>query len=119
MDPTDRLREICLALPEAHEKLFGGHTTPTWRVRDKIFAMLAEDEGDGAVWLKAPLGAQAILIANDPDRFFSPPYVGPKGWIGIHLDATVDWEAVDDLIRDSYLMTAPKRIGALLIRESE
>src|SRR5439155_7768769 len=77
-----RLREICLALPEANEQLFGGHTTPTWRVRDKIFVMLSEDEG-GSMWCKAPPGAQAVLAGGDPDRFFSPRYVGPKGWVGI------------------------------------
>ena len=108
-----RLREICLALPEATEQLFGGHTTPTWRVRDKIFVMLSEDEG-GSVWCKAPPGAQAVLVGGDPDRFFSPRYVGPKGWVGIRLNNNPDWHLVQSLIEDSYHLTAPKRLAAQL-----
>ena len=110
-----RLREICLALPEATEQLFGGHTTPTWRVRDKIFVMLSEDEG-GSVWCKAPPGAQAVLVGGDPDRFFSPRYVGPKGWVGIRLNNNSDWPLVQSLIEDSYRLTAPKRLAAQLNR---
>jgi predicted DNA-binding protein (MmcQ/YjbR family) len=113
-DPLAALRKICLALPEANEQVFGGHTTPTWRVRDKIFAMQSGDDGGMSVWCKAPPGAQAVLVGSDPDRFFSPPYVGPKGWIGIRLDGKVDWDLVSDLVRDSYRMTAPKRLTAQL-----
>jgi len=107
----ERLRTICLALPEATEQVFGGHTTPTWRVRDKIFAMLSEDEG-GSVWCKAAPGAQGVLVGSDPERYFSPRYVGPKGWNGIRLGGTVDWDLVADLMRDSYRMTAPKRLAS-------
>jgi predicted DNA-binding protein (MmcQ/YjbR family) len=111
------LRAICLALPEATEQLFGGHTTPTFRVRDKIFAMFTNDHhGDGrvALWCKAPPGAQGVLVGSDPERFFAPPYVGPKGWIGVRLDRPVDWEEVEALVTDSYRMTAPKRLLAQL-----
>ncbi len=108
-----RLREICLALPEATESVFGGHTTPTFRVRDKIFAMLPEqDDGEMAVWCKAPAGAQAVLVGSDPERFFAPPYVGPKGWIGIRLGRGLDWDLVRDLIADSYRLVAPKRLAS-------
>ena len=109
-----RLREICLALPEATEKPFGGHTAPTWRVRDKIFAMCGgEYENEElALWCKAPPGAQEVLVGGDPQRFFVPPYVGHNGWIGVRLDRPVDWEMLGELIRDSYLMTAPKRLAA-------
>ncbi len=106
-----RLRNICLTLPEADEQVFGGHTTPTWRVRNKIFAM-SNDERGMNVWCKAPPGAQSVLVGSDPRRFFSPPYVGPKGWIGIRLGTGVDWDLVAGLIRDSYRMTAPKRLAA-------
>jgi hypothetical protein len=102
----DRLRTICLALPEAIEK-----TTweiPTFRVRDKIFAM-AHDPG--TVWCKAPRGVQTILVEAAPDRFFVPPYVGHKGWIGFRLDATTDWDEVTALILRSYRMTAPKKLA--------
>jgi hypothetical protein len=103
----DRLRAICLALPEAAEK--PTWDIPTFRIRDKIFAM-AHDPG--AVWCKAPRGVQAILIGAAPDRFFVPPYVGHKGWIGIHLDHSPDWDEVAALIGRSYRMTAPKRLAA-------
>jgi predicted DNA-binding protein (MmcQ/YjbR family) len=113
--PLARLRAICLALPEATERAFGGHTTPTFRVRDKIFVMQRDDDdGRAAMWCKAPPGAQAILVGSDPDRFFRPPYVGPKGWIGMHLDGGADWDFVRDLAVDSYRMTAPKKLISLL-----
>lgn len=63
---------------------------------------------------KAPPGAQRVLVGSDPGRFFSPPYVGPKGWIGMHLHALIDWELAAEPIRDSYRMTAPKRLVALI-----
>jgi predicted DNA-binding protein (MmcQ/YjbR family) len=109
----NRVRKICVAFPEATEIMFGGHTTPTFRVRNKIFAMYAEADGGGhAVWCKAPAGAQGVLVEGDPERFFAPPYVGPKGWIGVRLDGDVDWAQLADLISDSYAMTAPKRLLA-------
>jgi hypothetical protein len=72
------------------------------------------DEEQPAVWCKAPPGAQAILIGADDDRFFRPPYVGHKGWIGIHLDARPDWREVALLVQRSYRMTAPKRLAVLV-----
>ena len=107
-DPLEQLRAVCLALPEATEKIAWG--TPTFRVRDKLFAMFSDDHhGDGrvAVWCKAPLGVQEALVGAEPDAFFVPPYVGHNGWIGIRLE-DADWEVVADLIADSYRMTAPK-----------
>jgi hypothetical protein len=113
--PIDRIRTICLALPEAHEKVFGGHTTPTFRVRDKIFVMTNDRH---EMWCKAPAGAQQILVGSDPERFFAPPYVGPKGWIGMRLNVKpIDWELVTDLVHDSYRMTAPKRLLKMLAAE--
>jgi predicted DNA-binding protein (MmcQ/YjbR family) len=103
-----RLRQVCLALPGAVEK--ETWETPTFRVRDKIFAMANVADGRMGVWCKAPPGAQAILVAAAPDRFFRPPYVGHKGWIGIWLDDGTDWDEVADLIGRSYRMTAPKRL---------
>jgi len=113
-DPFQRLREFCLALPEATEKPFGGHTTPSFRVRDKMFAMGAEGDGRISVWCKAPPGAQEVLVGADPDRFFRPPYVGKDGWVGVRLDVPVNWAVVSDLVQDSYRMTAPKRLVAQL-----
>jgi predicted DNA-binding protein (MmcQ/YjbR family) len=107
-DTLARLRAICLALPEAVEKETWDN--PTFRIRDKIFAMVHASNGRPGVWCKAPPGAQAILVMAAPDRFFRPPYVGPKGWIGIWLDRAIDWAEVADLIERSYRMTAPKRL---------
>jgi predicted DNA-binding protein (MmcQ/YjbR family) len=104
-----RLRAICLALPEATEK--ETWQTPTFRVRDRIFTMVSERDGRPAIWLKAPKGVQPILLGADPDRFFAPPYVGPKGWVGVHLDHRPDWTEVASLVRRSYRMTAPKRLA--------
>jgi hypothetical protein len=111
-DGLERLRAVCLALPEAAEK--ETWEIPTFRVRDKIFAM-AHDRG--TVWCKAPRGVQAILVGAAPERFFVPRYVGHKGWIGFHLDGDTDWREVEALIRRSYRMTAPKRLATLVPEE--
>ncbi|MEQ8701060.1 MAG: MmcQ/YjbR family DNA-binding protein [Bauldia litoralis] len=113
-DAADRLRAICLALPEAAEKAFGRHKRPTYRVNDKMFAMDRHHEDDQAVWLKVPRGNQEIVLNADPHRFFYPPYVGHKGWVGIRLDAGVDWDEVEAFVRRSYRLTAPKRLAALV-----
>jgi len=116
-DPLQRLRSICLALPEATEKVAWGE--PTFRVRDKMFAMFTDNHhGDNrvALWCKAPEGLQEILVSAAPHRFYVPPYVGCKGWIGVRLDVEVDWNEVADLVNDAYQMTAPKRLLALLVQ---
>lgn len=110
--PPQRLRAICLALPEAEEREAWGD--PTYRVRDKIFAMEKRGDGRLSVWCKAPPGSQMVLIGADPDRFFAPPYVGPKGWVGMWLDRRPDWEEVAKLVRRSYRLVAPKRLAALV-----
>ncbi len=110
-----RLRQLCLALPEATEKEAWGD--PTWRVRDRIFAMQKGNFGGGrpSVWVKAAAGAQEALVGSDADRFFVPPYVGHRGWVGIHLDGRrVPWAEVGELIEDSYRLVAPKRLAARL-----
>jgi hypothetical protein len=106
----NRLREICLALPEASEQ--GGVGDPTFKVRDKIFAMRHRMEGRMSMWCKAPFGVQGILVGSNPERFFVPPYVGHHGWVGVWLDVDLDWEEIADLVRKSYRMTAPKRLSA-------
>src|SRR5262245_7507442 len=105
--PVDRLRAICLMLPEATEKETWGDAT--FRVRDKIFAMERRGDGRVSVWLKAPPGSQHVLVGADPERFFVPPYVGHKGWVGMRLDRDPDWAEVELLVTRSYRMTAPKR----------
>jgi hypothetical protein len=113
--PIDRLRDVCLALPEAHE--VEAWEAPTFRVKNKIFAMFAASDnhhgaGRPSAWVKSTHLIQDMLIHEDPDRYFAPPYVGPKGWVGIRLDRRPNWTTVADLIRDAYLLTAPKRIAA-------
>lgn len=115
--PLPRLRKICLALPEAHEVEAWGE--PTFRVKNKMFAMYADAAnhhggGRGAVWCKAAHGNQELMVQAAPERFFVPPYVGPSGWVGIWLDRGVDWREVAELLSDSYLLVAPKKLAALL-----
>jgi predicted DNA-binding protein (MmcQ/YjbR family) len=108
----DRLREICLALPDAHEVEAWG--APTFRVKNKIFAMYSDPTdhqhsgGRPGIWLKASPSNQEMLIAAESTRFFKPPYVGPKGWVGIWLDKRPRWKEVAEMVRESYEMTVPK-----------
>ena len=111
-DPLNRLREICLALPEAAEKETWGEAT--FRVRDKIFAVASVEEGRASMSCKAPPGVQEMLVGSDPKRFYRPAYVGHRGWVGVRLDARTDWDQVTDLVEESYRMTAPKGVSALL-----
>jgi hypothetical protein len=112
--PIERLRAICLALPEATEKIAWGE--PTWRVRGKLFAQL-DDHHHGAdhlaVWLPAPLGEQEAMIFADPARFFRPPYVGPRGWVGVRIDRRPNWTQVATLVEQAYRQVAPPRLCAL------
>jgi len=112
-----RIKELCLALPEAVEKPFGGHSAPSFRVRDKLFVMTSED--GTTMTCKAPPGVQQALVAATPDRFFVPRYVGHKGWVGARLDVEHDWDEIAELIEDSYRMTAPKRLAARLDQEDD
>src|SRR3981189_2266819 len=115
--PITRLRKLCLAYPEAHEvEAWGG---PTFRVRNKIFAMFASaatHHGDGrpGVWCATTHMTQDLLLLSDPERFFVPPYVGKGGWVGIYLDDTPDWDAVSDVLLEAYRRIAPKRLVARL-----
>ena len=115
--PLTRLRRLCLALPQAHEVEAWGE--PTFRVRNKMFATYASPgthhgAGRPAVWLKSTPTNQSLMIGAAPDRFFSPPYVGPSGWVGVRLDGRVDWDELRELLRDAYLLAAPKRLAAAL-----
>ncbi|MEO3809013.1 MmcQ/YjbR family DNA-binding protein [Sphaerisporangium sp. B11E5] len=111
-DALARVRKLCLSLPEAVEKSFGGHTAPSFRVRDKLFVMTSED-GTSMTFKAAP-GIQEALVSSAPDRYFVPAYVGTKGWVGARLDTPQDWSELAELIEDSYRLIAPKRLSALL-----
>jgi len=104
------VRRVCLSFPESEEKPFGGHVAPSFRVREKLFAMTSED--GTSLTLKAPAGIGAILVGDDPERFFVPAYVGTKGWVGVRLDVEQDWGEIEELLRESYRLIAPKKLAA-------
>jgi predicted DNA-binding protein (MmcQ/YjbR family) len=116
-DPLPRLRELCLALPEAHE--VEAWSEPTFRVRNKIFVMYASaashhGKGRPAAWCNCTPLEQDLLLHADSRRFFKPPYVGPGGWIGVYLDRRPSWRALADIVREAYRLTAPARLVAQL-----
>ena len=86
-------------------------------MRGKLFAQL-DDHHHGAdhlaVWLPAPLGEQEAMIFTDPERFFRPPYVGPRGWVGVRIDGKVDWSVVSRLVTQAYGLVAPPRLREAL-----
>jgi hypothetical protein len=108
----ERLRTVCFALPETSERL--SHGAPTFFVREKTsFLMLLDDHhGDGrfAIWCAAPPGDQHLLVDADPERFFVPPYVGHRGWLGVRLDRGIDWEELAGIVEDAFCAVAPKRV---------
>jgi hypothetical protein len=110
-DPLPRLRALCLAQPEATER--PSHGEPTWFVRDKrVFVMYSDHHHDDRVGFHcaAPDGAQETLVRTRPDRFFVPPYVGHRGWLGVYLDVPgIDWDEVADLVETAYRVVAAKR----------
>ncbi len=111
-----RLRKICLALPEAVEKV--SHGEPTWFAgKGKVFAMLDDHHHCSAhlsVWLPAGLGAQEALVESDPERYFRPPYVGSSGWVGVVIDTRPDWGQVAWLVEQAYRLVAHPRLVAKL-----
>ena len=117
----ERLRAICGSLPEVSER--PSHGAPTWFVRDKkSFLTLWADGHHGDLfphlWCAAPLGAQEELIGQEPERFFRPPYVGHRGWLGVRLDGDVDWDEMEAICHDAYRAVAPKALADRL-RTSE
>ena len=114
--PLERLRRICMAMPEATERL--SHGEPTWFVRDtKVFVTSSNHHHDDRVafWCAAPAGAQEALVASDPERFFRPPYVGHRGWLGVYLDVPgVGWGEIAEIVEDAYREVAPPKLIAQL-----
>lgn len=115
-EALDAVRTIALALPETNERL--SHGAPTFFIRDrKTFVMFVDnhhDDGRLAVWTAAPDGVQATLVETEPDRFFRPPYVGHRGWLGVRLDVDVDWDEITEIVEDAYRCVAPKKLIAEL-----
>jgi hypothetical protein len=113
VDPVARLRRICLGLPEVTERL--SHGTPNWFVRDRKAFVTVWPNGHHHndfphLWCAAAPGEQAALIAADPQRFFRPPYVGHRGWLGVRLDGRVDWAEVAELCVEAYRTVAPAKL---------
>jgi hypothetical protein len=111
------LREICLSFPEVTER--PSHSAPTFFVRGKSSFVTAWLEGHHSntfphLWCAAPPGAQEALLRDDPARFFRPPYVGARGWVGVRLGGDVDWDEIADIGEDAYRAVAPPKLVALL-----
>ena len=105
----DRVRRICLELPETWEKI--SHGEPTWFVGKKVFAMFSNNhhhDGHVAVTVPAAIGIQEMLIKKAPKKFYCPPYVGCRGWVGIEVDRVSDRELTSH-IREAWALIAPKK----------
>ncbi len=112
-DPLPRLRALCMAMPEATER--PSHGEPAWFLRDKkLFAVYSNHHHDDRVafWCAAPDGAQRALVDMAPERFFSPPYVGHRGWLGVYVDVRQDWKMLAGLIEDAWRCVAPAALVA-------
>ncbi len=108
--PLAQVRAICMSHPLVEERL--SHGEPTWFYKGKrTFAMFADHHHDNrvAVWLAAPPGVKEMLMESNPHRFFSPPYVGVKGWVGVFLDVPIDNEELVGLVSEAYQFIASKK----------
>ena len=106
----DRIRRICLALPDTSERL--SHGEQAFFVKDRSFLNMDTYHHGSAhysAWVAAPLGSQDLLTKSDPERYFVPPYVGYRGWVGVILDGDPDWDEVERVIRDGYAHVAAGR----------
>ena len=112
--PLERLRALCLALPDTSEKR--SHGEPSWFVGKKLFVTYADHHHDERVafWCAAPDGAQETLVALDPARYFRPPYVGHRGWLGVYLDVPVDGNEIAAHVRAAWFEVAPRKRPALV-----
>ena len=112
-DALDRVRAICLGLPDVTER--PSHGAPTWFVRGKKTFLTFWIDGHHDLefphlWAAAPPGAQEQLVEAEPDRFFRPPYVGHRGWIGVRMDRAVDWDEIAAICEDAFRCVAPKTL---------
>jgi hypothetical protein len=115
----EHVRRLCLALPETSERL--SHGAPTFFVRGKrAFVMVVNDHhGDGrfAIWCAAGKGVQELLVQADAERFFVPPYVGHRGWLGFRLDRALDLDEVAGIVEDAYAEVAPPKLVEAAARD--
>ncbi len=113
----ERLRQLCTGLPEVSERI--SHGSPTFFVRDKKVVCTYHPNGTHgehgtSIWVPAPPGVQEQLVEDEPDRFYRPPYVGHRGWVGVRLDRDLDWDEIDGIVRDGYRLVAPKALARQL-----
>lgn len=114
-DVEERVRAICLALPEVTERL--SHGSPGFFLTKQFVALWPHGHHGNHfshLWCAAPLGAQSDLMASSPERIFKPPYVGARGWIGVRLDGVVDFDEIEMFCEDAYRCVATRRQTALL-----
>lgn len=101
--PLDRVRQLCMAMPQVEERL--SHGEPAWFLRGKkLFVMFADRHHDDRVafWCASPPGVQEMLVESNPQAFFRPPYVGVRGWLGVYLDDTPNWDEIAGLVESAY-----------------
>jgi hypothetical protein len=109
-----RVRRICAELPESTEK--PSHGEPTFFVGKKVYVMFANNHHSDAhiaIWIPVAAGLQPVLIETDPQKFFHPPYVGVRGWVGIEL-SQIDDEELTSFIHNAWKLIAPKKLQSLL-----
>jgi hypothetical protein len=109
------LRDLCLTYPQTTEDI--KWENPVFLVHERIFVLVSQrDEGRVGLWLKAGKGVQEAFVGADPERYYRPPYLGPKGWLGawISPESQPIWPVIEDLIDESFRLVAPKRVVALL-----
>jgi hypothetical protein len=110
-DVLERLRALCLDLPETTER--PSHGEPTWFTGKRSFVSLSDHHHDDreAFWCAAPPGAQETLVEEAPEHFFRPPNVGHRGWAGVYLDVELDWDDIAELVEMSFRLVATKRLA--------
>ena len=116
---TDQVRAICLRLPEVTER--SSHGSPAFFIGKQFVMLWADGHHDHDfphLWCAAPVGVQEELVASSPDRYFRPPYVGARGWVGMRLDGALDWGEIAELCEEAYRVVAPSRLTALLDRKA-
>lgn len=114
-DLEDRIRAVCNRLPGVTERT--SHGAPAFFAGRQFLMLWAgghHDQHFPHLWCAAPAGVQGDLIATEPDRFFRPPYVGARGWLGVRLDGELDWAEIEQIAREAFRTVAPKRLTAAL-----
>ena len=112
---ADRVRSICMSLPEVTEKT--SHSAPAFFVKKQFLHLWVDGHHENHfphLWCAAPVGVQQELIETEPQRFFRPPYVGSRGWLGVRLDGKADWGEIAELCKDAYRVIAPPKLVAAL-----